>query len=186
MWITPYHQDTDFHNPPTFDEKITIFYEQTIGWQLEIAEQVIDNIQNSGYAVLSIIINYFEKISKYKSGFADNRQSKVHFKAGVGMVFPPLKQIPAIAMDSLLDAMYDGVRCGLYHSGQASLKIILNGEIEAPIAYSDTFDKLIISPRRLVTALEMDLEYYVKRLRDTTNTQLRTNFEQRFDYDAFH
>ncbi len=185
MWITPKHRHTDFHDPLTFDDKVTIFYEQTLGWQLDIAEQVIDNINHSGFGALSIAVSYFEMISKYRSGFL-GRQSRHHFKQGVHIVFPILRIAPQEVIDSLLDIFYDGCRCGLYHRGLTNPQVMLTGELETPIAYNDSIHQLIINPRRLITALEMDLENYIRLLLNPTNVQLRINFEQRFDYDSSH
>ena len=40
MWITWRHQDTDFNRPLKFSEKVEVFYQQTLGWQLHIADVV--------------------------------------------------------------------------------------------------------------------------------------------------
>ncbi len=183
MWITPNHQLSDFHLPLSFDDKVTIFYEQTSGWQLDIAEQVILNIRDSGYATLSIVISYFELIAKYHSGFLGKGQSKNLFKQGVRLVFPCLIMGPREHMDNLLDAFYEGCRCGLYHSGRANSQVLVNDLINAPIIYNPNIVQLIINPRRLITALEVNLELYVKRLRNPANIELRANFEKRFNYD---
>jgi hypothetical protein len=40
MWITWKHEETDFEAPLTFEQKVDVFYEQTLGWQLHIADLV--------------------------------------------------------------------------------------------------------------------------------------------------
>ena len=40
MWITWKHEDSDFGAPLTFEQKVEVFYEQTLGWQLHIADLV--------------------------------------------------------------------------------------------------------------------------------------------------
>ena len=40
MWITWKHEDTDFATALTFEQKVEVFYEQTLGWQLHIADIV--------------------------------------------------------------------------------------------------------------------------------------------------
>jgi hypothetical protein len=186
MWITPNHQLSDFHLPLSFDEKVTIFYEQTFGWQLNIAEQVILSIKNSGYASLSIVISYFELIAKYHSGYLGTGQSKSLFKQGVKLIFPCLDTGPRNDMDNLLDAFYDGCRCGLYHNGRGNSQVLVNELTNAPIMYSANSDQLIINPRMLITALEVNLELYVKKLKNPANVELRANFEKRFNYDDSH
>ena len=38
MWITWNHQDSDFPQPLTITDKVEIFYQQALGWQLHIAD----------------------------------------------------------------------------------------------------------------------------------------------------
>jgi hypothetical protein len=69
MWITWNHQDTDFQYPLTFEDKVEIFYQQTLGWQLHIADLLanggqtfgddttIPSVRHSGFAVLHICMS---------------------------------------------------------------------------------------------------------------------------------
>jgi len=71
MWISWKHKDTDFADPLTFEQKVDVFYEQTLGWQLHIADLIanggvtfgesepIPSIHHSGFAVLHICLSYF-------------------------------------------------------------------------------------------------------------------------------
>jgi hypothetical protein len=47
MWTTWEHQDTDLTWPLTFEQKVALFYEQALGWQLHIA----DLVANGGTAL---------------------------------------------------------------------------------------------------------------------------------------
>src|SRR5437867_2591972 len=67
-----------FATPLTFDQKVDVFYEQTLGWQLHIADLVanggaafgefkqghlghdVPRIRHSGFAVLHICFSYIE------------------------------------------------------------------------------------------------------------------------------
>ena len=40
MWMTWKHEDADFGASFTFEQKVEVFYEQTLGWQLHIADLV--------------------------------------------------------------------------------------------------------------------------------------------------
>lgn len=40
MWISWKHKDTDFKGSLSFDQKVEVFYEQTLGWQLHVADLV--------------------------------------------------------------------------------------------------------------------------------------------------
>ncbi|MGH9380206.1 MAG: hypothetical protein ACRD2Z_06295 [Thermoanaerobaculia bacterium] len=65
-----------------FDQKVDLFYEQALGWQLHLAElvanggtafgeegnregKVVSSIRHSGFAVLQICLSYFETIGYY-------------------------------------------------------------------------------------------------------------------------
>lgn len=184
MWITPFHEHTFFTWPLDLESKITIFYEQTKGWQLDIAEQTINQIGHSGFAVLSIAFSYFEMTGKYENGFANVGQSKRYFKEGFYSVFPELRRQPQNIADQLLNALYESCRCGLYHRGLTQSGILLTGAIEHPLSFDVANRRVTINPQRLIANLQIHLQNYLEKLRDPTNTQLRNNFETRFDYDA--
>lgn len=184
MWITPYHEHTFFTWPLDIDSKITIFHEQTKGWQLDIADQTIDRIGHSGFAVLSIAFSYFEMIGKYQNGFASTGQSKKYFKEGFYSVFPELTSQPEDVADTLLNSLYESCRCGLYHRGLTKAGILLTGAIDVPITFDVAQKKVTINPKLLIANLQLHLQDYVSKLRDPLNAQLREKFEKRFDYDA--
>jgi hypothetical protein len=171
----------------TIDNKIQIFYERITGWQLDIADKVINGIRDkdgvltaqivgSGFAALNIILSYFEMIGKYMDGFCDINKSQEYFVKGVESVFPELcKQ-----SSWLPKKMYFNIRCGLYHHGMTEEDIILKGEGLPPITIVDG-KFLIINPHTMVLELKNHFEYYMKQLKDDNN--LKSNFEKRFDYD---
>jgi hypothetical protein len=202
MWISPSFQDVDYPFPHSLDTKIILFEDRVLGWKLNIADQMINGskeqpaINHSGYATLDVIFSYFEMIAKYEAGFAKAGKSKDYFKAGVYSVFPEFNHIPAPTtpltpvgnvvsiVDVILDLMYEGIRCGLYHSGITNGRIMLTGEIKTPMGFDLQNQMLIINPHLLVPRLEIHLRDYVGRLRDTNNTDLRTKFEVRYDFDT--
>ena len=208
MWISPAHQDTDFRQPLCIDDKITIFEDRTIGWKLDISDQVINGrkrpdgveerspIPHSGYAAMDIVFSYFEMIAKYEDGFAQKGLSEIYFKRGVFSVFPSLKlarvpaNIPGVQgkvvsiIDYVLDIMYEGIRCGLYHSGITNGRVVITGGIQQPIALDLQNMVLIINPHLLVIALKVHFTGFIAGLRDTHNQDLRQKFEARFDFDS--
>jgi hypothetical protein len=202
IWLSPSYQDTDFPLPHSLDTKITLFEDRVIGWKLDIADQIINggqeksSIRHSGYATLDIAFSYFEMIAKYEAGFT-GRESEKYFKQGVYSVFPEFKnnsnpaQTPlspvgnvVFLIDVVLDLMYEGIRCGLYHSGITNGKIFLTREIKTPMAFDLQNQMLIVNPHLLVPKLKAHLRNYVARLRDINNTDLRAKFERRYDYDT--
>ena len=202
LWISPSYQDIDFPHPHTLETKITLFEDRVLGWKLDIADQLINGsqqkspIRHSGYATLDIVVSYFEMIAKYEDGFI-GRKSEEYFKKGVYSVFPEFKNIPpptqpplspvgnvVSLIDVVLDLMYEGIRCGLYHSGITNGKIFLTGEIKTPMRFELQNQMLIVNPHLLVPKLKAHLQDYVVRLRDVNNTDLRAKFEVRYDFDT--
>ena len=208
MWVSPSHQDTEFQQPLSIENKIMIFEDRTIGWKLDVAYQVINGkkqadgsierspIPHSGYATLDIIFSYFEMIAKYEAGFAQTGQSENFFKQGVFSVFSTLRQaqLPAIIpgvqgkvasiADYILDVMYEDIRCGLYHSGITNGRVIITGEIQQAMGIDLQKSVLIINPHLLVKALKGHFVGYITGLRNPNNHRMRQNFEARFDFDS--
>jgi hypothetical protein len=193
VWITWNHQDTDFSKPWTIEDKTEIFYERIYGWQLHVADlmvngglllgtdQRIQAIPHSGFACLQVCLSYFETIAKYREGFAREGHSREYFKKGFLMVFPKLNQADRAILNLLLDSLYEGARCGLYHASMASPGIGL-GQCSGPIGLSDNND-IVINPNNLPIFLKQYLNNYRDQLRDSQNLELRANFEKRFDCD---
>ena len=184
MWISPKYQDTDFKWPFSLDDKIKIFEDSTMGWQLTIANKIVNvSIAHSGYAVLRIILSYFEMIAKHRNGYDKVGKSDCYFKQGVYSVFPELKNESQNVVVEFLDAFYKDGRCGLYHGSKTGPKVILTGELEIPIKFYTEDKKLIINPGELVKVLIDHFQSYVDDLRDQNNEQLRNDFEKRFDFE---
>lgn len=192
MWITPFSKDTAFKSPWTIDDKIRIFEESTRGWQLDIAEICINGgkdhagnnipiIKDSGFAVLHILLSYFEMIAKYEDGFTRIGKSEFYFKEGVKSVFPNLYDESRNTVDRLLDIMYHKTRCGLYHGGLTEKNVILTGEVDFPIGFDAKNEILVINPHKLPRTLMDHLDNYVTKLRDSKYLEIRKNFERRFD-----
>ena len=196
MWITPNYQHTDFSSPLTLEDKITIFLDRTFGWQINIADQcingqmddegnvVVQPIPHSGYAVLSIVLSYFEMIAKFQDGFTGTGRSGEYFRNGVHSVFESLRNNQQEMVDEVLNILYSDARCGLYHSGITDRRIILTGELTSPIGFLPDIPGLLINPHQLVPALAAHLEEYGQQLRDPENVELRENFERRFDFQV--
>ena len=202
IWLSPSYQDTDFSLPFSLEDKITLFEDRILGWKLNIADQLINGsqekspIRHLGYATLDIVFSYFEMIAKYEAGFTGG-ESKKYFKQGVYSVFPefkntsppertPLSPVGNVVslIDVVLGLMYEGIRCGLYHSGITNGKIFLTGEIKTPIAFELQYQMLIVNPHLLVPKLKIHLQDYVERLKDANNTDLRAKFEVRYEFDT--
>jgi len=199
MWISWNHQDTDFAQPPAFDDKVGIFYERVWGWQLHIAELCLDGgkdhegkvklpkIPHSAFAAMQIMLSYFEMIAKYEDGFVPANpkqgQSAKYFKAGVKSVFPSLASEKQADVDAFLETFYEKARCGLYHMAHTEAGIVLTGEQQEALRFDLANKVLAINPHRLPAVLKDHLDGYRRKLLDAANADLRKKFEDRYDYD---
>ncbi len=196
MWISWKHEDSDFAGQLTLEQKVDVFYEQTLGWQLHIADLVanggltlgefksgrnvykVPSIQHSGFAVLQICLSYIELIGSLVQA---TRQSPTKtFEAG-------LRAIPGLIDASqinptLSSRLYDAARCGLYHEGRTRPGVRLSQpRDENAIAFNRCTGEIVISPERLPKVLKAHLEQFRVELLDKTKLMLRARFEQRFN-----
>jgi hypothetical protein len=191
MKVSWKHQDADLPTTLNFEQKVQLFYEQTFGWQLHIADlianggvplpggEAIQRIEHSGFAVLQICLSYFELIGSLYAAKGESDTGK--FKTGVLHVFPDLSDDSAESRE-LLKRLHEGARCGLYHEGRIRPKIGLGQPPDgAVIAIDSSNGTVAVSPERLPRALKAHLENFRSQLLDPANSALRTAFERRFD-----
>lgn len=187
MRLSPNIDSSDLSDPPTFDQKVNVFQDRVLGWQLNIADLVINDhgnhskIEHSGFATLSIVLSYFEAVAKFENGRVQDGQSGDYFKMGVRSVFPVLATLDGGHVDAMLDHFYEGARCGMYHAGMTASGIILSGDPLHAIVFYPERRTLIINPHRLVPLLKDHFGSYISRLRNPTEIQLRQNFLRRYD-----
>jgi hypothetical protein len=196
MWIS-WRREYSPGETLTFEDKVEVFYEQTIGWQLHIADLIanggttypgfkpykpeysVPNIRHSGFAVLHICLSYLELIGSLV--IPSKSSTTESFQAGIRDVFPDLLNNP-LTKDKMFWRLYDGARCGLYHEGRTRPGVCLGQPSDgSAIAYDSQNDVIVISPERLPPVLKEHLEQFKKRLLDTANVELRHRFEHRFD-----
>jgi hypothetical protein len=179
-YISPKHKYEDFRHGWTLNDKIEVFIARVEGWQLGVAKEMIEKgISNRAYALLYIVISYFETIAKYRDGFVGVDQSKVYFKKGVGEVFPDIEP----EAENLLNTLYASVRSGLYHIGRTGSNVILNDGTPGSIGYNSENDFIMINPEMLVDDVLFHFKRYATELRNSNNTEFRKNFERKFDSD---
>ncbi len=195
IMITWKHKDTDFAGPWTLDQKIEIFRERCLGWQLHIADlmanggthlngrNVIPPIPDSGFAVLHVCMSYFESIARYEEGDTTSDDPGVFFKKGVKSVFPAFLAGHASGAEALLKSIYKGARCGLYHCSMTKLGIALSDKPPEAVSYDAGRNEVTFNPHKLPLVLKAHLANYVKKVCDPAETDLRKNFEKRFDVE---
>lgn len=186
--------------PATIEERVEIFYQRTLGWQLHMADLVanggqplgdtsrVSRLEHSGFAVLQICLSYFETIGHYEHGVSSPNAKGTEgyfFKEGVRLVLPQLVvDCGEKVFGELLDRLYVGARCGLYHNSMTVVGVGLGQPpSDAAIAFDPAAGQLVISPERLPRALKAHFEQFRARLLDAANIDLRKNFGERFDQD---
>ncbi|MBN1991948.1 MAG: hypothetical protein JW953_04545 [Anaerolineae bacterium] len=182
--ISPHYNNTDFPSGLTLDDKIEVFADRVRGWQLEVAQEVSDKLGYSGFAVLHIVMSYFEMIAKFREGFTERGKSRHFFREGIYWVFPELQDHLSELSDTVLDQLYEEVRCALYHGGITAHTVMLTGDIETALAFSEDGSLVVINPHRLVPALSAHFEAYVHDLGNPKKDELRRKFEARFNWNG--
>jgi len=184
-YISPHYKNSDFPSGISLDQKIDIFSDQVIGWQLDIAQQCVDKIPNSGFAVLHIIFSYFEMIAKSIDGYNGKNRSREYFKKGFIYVFKDVvKKDPEINDPNILEkviySVYDNVRCGLYHIGMTEANVKISLDYKYPIYYIIKLKELQINHSILIKTMLQHFNSYIVQLRDPQNIDLRKNFNRHF------
>ncbi|HML21758.1 MAG TPA: hypothetical protein PKD09_08930 [Aggregatilinea sp.] len=201
--ISPYHVVfKDFPTPESWplDFKIDVFLARVDGWHLQIADRCIngwqDNegrqcitaphhsfithqIPDAGWAVLQIVMNYFEIIGLFKFFRHSEADDTFElFKQGVIDVFPEHESNKQTV--KLLFAL----RNGLYHQGVRGNNLYISGNEPKPLDYDSEEGQLKINPHLFVRRLREHFAEYAQSLRDPTQTELRGKFKAAF-YDYY-
>ena len=201
MKISWKHEHTELEGA-SLEKKIEIFHAKIWGWTIHVAELVANGgrshaktgdaaadpdvtaVPDSGFAVMQILLSYFETIGIYVEGETNPRgRSAELFELGVLEAFPEVSFFAYAPTKSFLKTLYKAARCGLYHKSATGEGIALKDLGSTVIALSQDGLNIILNPHRLPSHLNQHLEKYCESLKDVANHQLRKNFEKCFDRD---
>jgi hypothetical protein len=128
-------------------------------------------LKESGYAVLSVVVSYFEMIAQFLNGEDSDGQSRKFFVQGFRAVYPatPLA-------DADIGRVYKVVRCGMYHGGMTKLGTHLSRYF--PVGFTLAGTDIHINPGRVVEEVGQHFAAYVARLRNPANAGERAKFER--------
>lgn len=184
------------------DKKIDIFLDRVDGWHLEVADrmingwhdaagkpcirapyrgQVVPHIPDAEWAVLQIVINYFEIIGFFKYfDEIDSGDHRAYFRKGVFDVFPEFDN-----MQEVFEILWSDVRGRLYHGGIRRGRVLLR-QADPPTAlqYDPRNGKIAVNPHQFVRHLRAHLAGYGEDLRDEDEQDLRDTFEAA--YNAYY
>ena len=159
--------------------KVRLFQEQIQGWIIDVAKEIKQRqIGHADFAILSILLSYFENIGKYKVGYGQNGKSDYYFRKGLRLVYPSIRKHGRSKV--LTKLIYDQARCGMYHVGFTGNQIVLDCSISKGIKMSGKMVK--ICPEKLIIDLQSHFNQYCKDLKNSNNKTLRTNFEKRIKF----
>lgn len=178
--ISRHYNSNDFPQPMSLDDKITLFADRVRGWQLYLAEEIVDRIPHAGFIALYSLMHYFEMIAKFMDGFVSEGSSDKYFKEGFKDASKYLVKDVVLLTDPIVDMIYKQIRCALYHTGLVGPNIILTGDIGEPIQINNA--GIIVNPHKLARALQQHFDSYLRKLNDPSQTSLRNKFETRFNY----
>ncbi len=182
-WVSPTIKKSDLSFPLTIDEKIRVFEDRVIGWQLKIGLQCYHVVPHGGFGALYITLSYFELIQRYREGSIGHYQAGKKFRDGF------LDFAKSIGYDgdpdyvTVRDLLYEGARCGLYHVGMTSKRVFIGGKRPRMFDYDAAGSRLVIDADLLITAMIAHFQAYTAALRVPGNSALRSNFEKKFDHD---
>lgn len=180
----------DIGNAPV-DDQIVVHADRVYGWQLDQADSLKNAAgtgQHSGFAVLSVIVSYFESSQMYLEGYVrkpGDRLSTKFLKAGLKRVLSPLTTPPTVDFGKVAVILSEDLRNGMYHESITGPRIVLKalaaGVVMEVIADGNGDPTSIrIDPHQLVGVVRADFDKYLSDLRDLSNQKLCDNFRLHF------
>lgn len=158
--------------------KLRLFQEQIQGWTLDVLKEIKVKVGHSDFAMLSVMMAYFENIQKFRNGYDKPGKSELYFTEGLKWVYPKFKTHKD--GNSLTKLVYEQARCGMYHVGLTGTQIVLDCSISSGIGI--VRGNIKMCPEKLVTDMQRHFDQYITDLKNPSSSVLRTNFEKRLRY----
>ncbi len=159
-------------NPDDINAKIYIYERQVNEWFLNRASSLISEKKN-GFIILMICLAYFEGVEQYRTGNSSRWHSSEFFINSVKRVYGETFE------NTELEDLYSEARCGLFHNGMVSGKILIDYSLESSIEIPNN-STIKINPKKLLKDIKKDFKKYIKDLKNNSNIDLRVNFDQMF------
>jgi hypothetical protein len=164
------------------DDEIDVYEDQVTGWLFQPAQLLLAE-PHAGFALLSLVLTYFEPMGQFLSGQVGRSQDQ--FTKGLKAVFPSLSPSPPA---SVFAELYDQLRCGMFHRGITKGKVRVARGTATPIvavyATSGDVQSITVDPGLLLSEIQMHHVNYVSTLRSPNEVQLRENFHAWFNARA--
>jgi hypothetical protein len=181
-YVSPCHTVVDLHSGD-FETRVAILEARLRRWFFDqarvLATSANPHHQESGFAILTLTTAYFEAIEEYRTGKDSRNASKAFFQAAFRAVFPMLETNlaaqgapdPHGLVGIIADAIYDEIRCGLYHNATARSRVRLAWAMKdraitvqltgSPLAV----DWIMVQPAAFAQSIENHFDAYLTGLR---------------------
>ncbi len=201
MYISPRHFVSSPDGfPKTLEDQIDLIFAQIDGWHLEVADRCINgwnikekqsidtvnllnqqtnHVPDAGWAVLQMVLNYFETIAWLKLGSKSYKSKHYElFEWGVLDVFPELEN----RKSEIKKILWGQFRTGLYHYGPIKGNVVLTHTVDTqPLIFDDTQKAFILDPHKFIPKLRTHFREYCDRLNDTNESDLRDKFKVAYE-----
>jgi hypothetical protein len=166
------------------DDRIKVYEDQITGWFFGPANALL-SVPHSEFAVLYILLGYFEHHAIYRTGQSSLRKSPDFFRAGFTAVFRRAaeSELPGVNLEEVsnwvADVMYTDARCALFHEWIARRRIAVTNEPELMRGSHDSdgnITQVTINVNKFLAVIETHYTEYIRQLKNPNNVALRTAF----------
>ncbi|MBI2448821.1 hypothetical protein HYV49_00820 [Candidatus Pacearchaeota archaeon] len=168
--ILIYRKDSNKkYNLNDLSTKILVYEDRVKGWFLDIGKELKKN-NEAGFVILMICASYIEGVVQFKLGKSSKGQSAKVFVDYVKSLFK--------VHETVARAIYEDMRCGLFHDGMSRRRIAISGELKYPVMIDINRKTIGINPHLFLQKLNKDFNDYIKNLKNKRNKKLRSNFSK--------
>lgn len=172
------------------DDRIKVYEDQIKGWFLDPARALLP-VPHSGFAMLHLLMGYFESHAIYREGKSSNKRSGEFFRVGFTAVFPRAAEVvpQGVSLEAvskwLADVMYSDARCGLFHEWMTKGRIVVTDDPSQVMSVRGDsrghITEVAINAAKFLTMIATHFTQYVEKLQDASNTGLRAKFNAGWD-----
>src|SRR3989338_4084293 len=158
-------------DPYGVETKVEIYQDRVMGWFLDYGEQ-LKNKPDGEFLLLQIAVGYIEGNQQLREGCSSKNRSEAFFKSAVKRIFGQ-----EVLEDDAV-TLYEEVRCGLFHDGMPSKRVLLSNNFETAIRHYE--GGIYINSRLFFEKIKVDCLSYVRELKQKDDPALLRNFEKMF------
>lgn len=164
---------------------IDVYEGRVSGWLLRPARALLE-VPHSEFAVLHLLLSYFEGWAQYRFGESSKHQSKEFFRRGFLDVFHRIAWPHGEGdRDKIVDLLYDEARCGAFHDGMTRRGVFVKKTGNAIMVTGNKktgeLGAIIIDVEIFLADVESQFRRYITALRDPQNEDLQTHFSRAWE-----